>query len=178
MYRQRVLESSSLSAVWSESSVHVWQQHTHSATSEILELDVWFYLIPKMIIGYLICLGFLTACRATTAPTNTTTRWRPPHRGAFAPVPADSGTSPLSEGDIAPKPRGSGSTLSSYLADKAALWPYGRVRYRIDEDVWEGKWDPVFSDDQIQNISISLQKIEAGVPCIDFRWASSSLPHL
>ena len=117
-----------------------------------------------MIIGYLLCLGFLTACRATT-----TTRWRPPYRGAFAPVPADSETdSQLSEGDIAPKSLGSGSTLNYYLSDSASLWSRGRVPWRIEEYEWKGIWEPVFLDEAIQNISISLEKIKAGVPCIDF----------
>ena len=115
-----------------------------------------------MIIGFLLCFGFLTACTATT------TTWRPPHRGAFAPIPVDNETSQLSEGDIAPNPIGSGSTLNSFRNDSAALWPRGRVPYRIDEDEWAGVREPVFLDVQIQNINISLQKIEAAVPCIDF----------
>ena len=100
--------------------------------------------LAMMIIGFLLCLGFFTACRATTTTTTatttttttttstTTTKWRPPYRGAFAPVPTDSETdSQLSEGDIAPNPLGSGSTLHSYRSKSAALWSRGRVPYRI-----------------------------------------------
>ena len=113
-----------------------------------------------MLNRYLLCLGFLTSSGA----------WRPPHRGAFAPVPADNGTAGdlLSEGDIASHTFGSSLTLDSFRADEAALWPGGKVRYRIAEDEWKGVWEPVFRDDQIENISISLRKIEEGVPCIDF----------
>ena len=142
--------------------------------------------LAMMIIGFLLCLGFFTACRATTTTTTattttttttstTTTKWRPPYRGAFAPVPVDNDTSQFLEGDIAPNPIGSGSTLNSFRNDSAALWSQGRVPWRIDEDEWKGIWEPVFLDEAIENITNSLRKIEAGVPCIDFEWVSPSL---
>ena len=114
-----------------------------------------------MIIRCLFCLGFLSAaCRGS----------RPPRRGAFAPVPPDSDTSHLIEGDIAllPHPLGSESALNSFLRAKKALWPRGRIPYRIDEDEWAGIVEPVFLDSQIENITQALRKIETGVPCIDF----------
>ena len=113
-----------------------------------------------MIIGCLLCLGFLSAsCRGP----------RPPHRGAFAPVPPDWDTSHLIEGDIAlHNPLGSELDLNSFLKAKTALWPKGRIPYRIDEDEWDGNVEPVFLDSQIENITQALRKIETGVPCIDF----------
>ena len=114
-----------------------------------------------MIIGCLLCLGFLSAsCKGS----------RPTRRGAFAPVPPDSDTSHLIEGDIAllPHPLGSEEALNSFLKAETALWPKGRISYRIDEDEWDGIVDPVFLDSQIENITQALRKIENGVPCIDF----------
>ena len=118
-----------------------------------------------MIIGCLLCLGFLSAsCRGP----------RPPRRGAFAPIPSDSDTSYLIEGDIAllPHPLGSEAALTSFVKDKTSLWPKGRIPYRIDEDEWDGTVEPVFLDSQIENITQALRKIETGVPCIDFKYVS------
>ena len=116
-----------------------------------------------MIFGFcLVCLWILTACGAS----------RPPRRGAFAPVQNDSDTPHLIEGDIAlpPNLHGSGSALNTFLKATKALWPLGRVPFRIDTDEWEvGVVEPVFSDSQIENITQALQKIETGVPCIDFK---------
>ena len=119
-----------------------------------------------MIIDYLLFLVFLTGCGAATSRQ----KWRPPHRGASAPVPAGNGTdSHLWEGDIAQRPLGSGSSLNSYRVDNtSSLWLKGRVPYRIAEYEWDGITDPVFLDADIEKIHISLKKIEAGVPCIDF----------
>ena len=114
-------------------------------------------------IGYLFCLWVFTACRAS----------RPPRRGAFAPVvQGDSDTLRLIEGDIAlpPNLHRTGSALNTFLRSTRALWPRGRVPYRIDQDEWEvGIKEPVFLDSQIENITQALRKIETGVPCIDFK---------
>ena len=121
-----------------------------------------------MISGLLSCLWILTSCGAS----------RPPRRGSFAAAQLDSHNSSLVEGDIAlpPNPHGSGSALNAFLKDRKALWPRGRVPYRIDTDEWdEGIVEPVFLDSQIENITQALQKIESGVPCIDFKWASFSI---
>ena len=114
-----------------------------------------------MIICFLLCLGFLATSRGS----------RPPRRGAFAPVPPDSETPLIVEGDIAlaPHPLGSDAALHTFLKAKTALWPRGRIPYRIDEYEWDGTVEPVFLDSQIENITQALQKIEAGVPCIDFK---------
>ena len=131
-----------------------------------------------MLIGYLLCLGFLTSSKAWRPRHR---GWRPPHRGAFAPAPAHPETgSRLTEGDIAlgssrnrkgtgSRVFGSGPTLNSFRRDSADLWPRGGVPYRIDEDEFRGIWEPVFLDSHIRNITISLEKIEAGVPCIEFQ---------
>ena len=114
-----------------------------------------------MTVVYLIFLCFFAACRA----------FRPPQRGTFAPVQDDSNTPHLIEGDIAlpPSLHLSGSALNSFLKATKSLWPFGRVPYRIDTDEWGGVVEPVFLDDQIENITQALQKIETGVPCIGFR---------
>ena len=114
-----------------------------------------------MIICCLLWLSFLSAaCRGSL----------PPRRGAFAPVPPDSDTSHLIEGDIAllPHPLGSESALNSFLKAETALWQRGRIPYRIAEYEWDGIVDPVFLESQIENITRALRKIETGVPCIDF----------
>jgi len=74
----------------------------------------------------------------------------------------------------------SGSALNSFLKPTTSLWPFGRVPYRIDTEEWGGVVEPVFWDDQIENITQALQKIETGVPCIDFREVDQSYrgPHL
>ena len=115
-----------------------------------------------MIIGFLVCIWVLAECRAS----------RPPRPGAFAPVPDDLDTPNLIEGDIAlpPNVHGSGSALNTFLRATRALWPRGRVPYRIDTDEWEvGVLEPVFLDSQIENITQALRKIETGVPCIHFK---------
>ena len=114
-----------------------------------------------MIVGYLL-LGVFATCGAS----------RPPRRGAFAPAPEiDSDTPLLVEGDIAVTERslGSGTTMNAFRTAQDSLWPRGVVPYRIDKDEWEGLVEPVFLDSQIENITHALQKIENGVPCIEFR---------
>ena len=114
-----------------------------------------------MIVG-LLCLWTFMACEAS----------RPPRRGAFAPVPDDSDTHHLIEGDIAlpPNIHGSGPALNTFLKATRSLWPRGRVPYRIDTDEWEERIrEPVFLDSQIDNITQALRKIETGVPCINFK---------
>ena len=114
-----------------------------------------------MIVVYLVFLWVFAACRA----------FRPPRRGTFAPIQDDSNTPHLIEGDIA-LPTGlhmSGSVLNSFLKPTTSLWPRGRVPYRIEMEEWGGVMEPIFLDDQIENITQALQKIETGVPCIDFR---------
>ena len=110
----------------------------------------------------LLCLWILMACEAS----------RPPRRGAFAPVQDALDTPHLIEGDIAlsPNVHGVGPVQNTFLKATKALWPRGRVPYRIDQDEWEvGVKEPVFLDSQIENITQALGKIKTGVPCIDFK---------
>merc|ERR1712192_133718 len=48
-----------------------------------------------------------------------------------------------------------------------SVWPDGIVPYRFDVDLWFDT--QVFFKDQRDNISLALQMIENGVPCIEFR---------
>jgi len=121
-----------------------------------------------MIIGFLL-LGVVALCGAS----------RPPRRGAFAPVPEITSATPfIIEGDIAVTERsvGFGPTTNSLRAAQDLLWPRGIVPYRIDTEEWEGVIEPVFLDSQIENITQALQKIEHGVPCIEFRQVNKSYP--
>ena len=102
----------------------------------------------EMIVGYLL-LGVLTTC------------------GDSRPSTLD--TAVIVEGDIAVTERsaGSGTALNAFRTAQESVWPDGIVRYRFDVDQWDGT--PVFFEAQRDNISLALQKIEAGVPCIEFR---------
>ena len=85
--------------------------------------------------------------------------------GAEAPVTA------LVEGDIAvPETHlNSGKALDAFLTETAALWPRGYVPYRIDTFEWAGVVEPIFLDDQIDNITLALGKIMTDVPCLKFQ---------
>ena len=97
-------------------------------------------------------------------------------RGEF--VPAEDTLSPnLMQGDIAvPESHvgGEDDALDVFVTDKKALWMRGIVHYRIEEDEYEGVVEPVFTDDQIANITKALEQIETEVPCIEFRCNSST----
>ena len=92
-------------------------------------------------------------------------------RGEFA--PAQDKISPnLMQGDIAVPVNNTGTgevPLYGFVTDQKALWMTGIVPYRIDEDEYEGIWEPVFTDDQIANITTALGQINSEVPCIRFR---------
>ena len=92
-------------------------------------------------------------------------------RGEFAPA-QDTISSNLVQGDIAvPVNRtGADDVMYGFVTDQKALWNKGIIPYRIEEDEYEGNWEPVFTDAQIANITTSLGQIEAEVPCIRFRW--------
>ena len=115
-----------------------------------------------MLLCYLICFWILAPCKGS----------RPPNRGSFASPEPGVDTPNLIEGDIAlpPNVQGSSSALNTFLKSKKALWPRARVPYRIETYEWEeGLVEPVFLDSQIENITLALQRIETGVPCIDFK---------
>ena len=77
----------------------------------------------------------------------------------------------LVEGDIAvPETHlGTGRALDAFLMEPTALWPRGYIPYRIETFEWEGVVEPIFSDDQIENITLSHKKIMTDVPCLKFQ---------
>ena len=75
-------------------------------------------------------------------------------RGNFVPPE----TSPsLVEGDIAvPETHlGTGQALDAFLTEPIALWPRGFIPYRIETFEWDGIVEPIFLDDQIDNITLA-----------------------
>ena len=93
-------------------------------------------------------------------------------RGEF--TPAQDTISPnLIQGDIAvpvSQIHANEAALDALVTEEKALWMTGIVRYRIEEDDYEGVVEPVFTDAQIANITEALQQIETKVPCIEFRY--------
>ena len=92
-------------------------------------------------------------------------------RGEFA--PAEDTISPnLVQGDIAVPVGHTGAeedVLYAFVTNQSALWMNGIIHYRIEEDEYEGDVEPVFTDDQIANITTALGQINNEVPCIRFR---------
>ena len=89
-------------------------------------------------------------------------------RGNFVPPQ----TSPsLVEGDIAvPETHlGTGQALGAFLTEPTKLWPRGLISYRFEMYEWDGTVEPIFLDEQIENITTALGQIERDVPCIKFR---------
>ena len=122
----------------------------------------------NMIVAYLL-LGLIAAVSDGAVRDGAV---RLPHRGAFAQAPSQPESNPnLVEGDIAVPARVSGGStqlLDSFIKAKKNHWPKGRVRYCIESDIWQGVEEPVFTEDQIANITQALAKIESGVPCVEF----------
>ena len=89
-------------------------------------------------------------------------------RGRFIPPQT---THSLVEGDIAVPDThlGIGLALNAFLAQPSALWPRGFVPYRIETFEWNGVVEPIFLDDEIENITQSLTKIMTDVPCLKFQ---------
>ena len=88
-------------------------------------------------------------------------------RGNFVPPQ----TSPsLVEGDIAvPETHlKTGLALNAFLTEPTALWPRGFVPFRIETFEWDGIVEPIFLDDQIENITTAHGKIMTAVPCLKF----------
>ena len=89
-------------------------------------------------------------------------------RGNFVPPQ----TSPsLVEGDIAvPETHlGTGLALDAFLTEPTALWPRGFIPYRIETFEWDGVVEPIFLDEQIENITLAQRKIMTDVPCLKFQ---------
>ena len=101
--------------------------------------------------------------------------FRPSRRGEFAPNPAGDADPNLAEGDIAEMEdhlgsgEGSGESQNAFITETKRLWPRGVVYYRIETDEWGGVKEPIFLDEQVDNITKALGQIENDVPCIDFR---------
>ena len=102
--------------------------------------------------------------------------FRPSRRGEFAPNPAGDADPHLEEGDIAEMEdhhlgsgEGSGESQNAFITETKRLWPRGVVYYRIETDEWGGVKEPIFLDEQVDNITKALGQIENDVPCIDFR---------
>ena len=92
-------------------------------------------------------------------------------RGEFAPA-QDTISPNLVQGDIAVPVNNTVAdedALYAFVTDQKALWNKGIIHYRIEEDEYEGIWEPVFTEEQIENITTSLDQIETEVPCIRFR---------
>ena len=75
----------------------------------------------------------------------------------------------LVEGDIAVPGTGHGQALDAFLTEPSALWPRGFIPYRIETFEWDGIVEPIFLDDQIENITTALGKIMTSVPCLKFQ---------
>ena len=67
----------------------------------------------------------------------------------------------------------SGKALDAFLTEETSLWPRGNVPYRIEEIRWRGVMEPIFLDDQVDNISLALGNIMMNVPCLKFQKAVS-----
>ena len=118
-----------------------------------------------MIVGYLL-LGVFASCGNSSPPRQGDSQ--PPQPGAPASnITLD--TPLIVEGDIAVTVRsvGSGLALNAFRMSQDSVWPNGIVPYRFDVDLWFDT--QVFFKDQRDNISLALQMIENGVPCIEFR---------
>ena len=89
-------------------------------------------------------------------------------RGNFVPPQASLS---LVEGDIAvPETHlGTGLALDAFLNEPTALWPRGFIPYRIETFEWDGIVEPIFFDEQIENITLALGKIMTDVPCLMFQ---------
>ena len=89
-------------------------------------------------------------------------------RGNFVPPQ----TSPsLVEGDIAvPETHlETEQALDAFLNETTNLWPNGFIPYTFETFEWNGKKEPIFLDDQIENVNLALGKIMTGVPCLKFQ---------
>ena len=83
------------------------------------------------------------------------------------------------EGDIAVTDDStplSGNTMNAFLVDKDKLWMYGRVSYRFEKrPLWDGTFEPWFSEDDENMIREAMRQIHQQVPCIEFRFEKNNL---
>ena len=89
-------------------------------------------------------------------------------RGNFVPPQTNQS---LVEGDIAvPEIHlGTGLALDAFLIEPTNLWPRGFIPYRIETFEFDGIAEPIFLDDQIENITLAMMKISTNVPCLSFQ---------
>ena len=90
-------------------------------------------------------------------------------RGNF--VPPQQTNRSLVEGDIAvPETHlETEQALDAFLNETTNLWPNGFIPYTFETFEWNGKKEPIFLDDQIENVNLALGKIMTGVPCLKFQ---------
>ena len=92
-----------------------------------------------------------------------------PFRGTYT---SRQTTPTLVEGDIAVPESYLGrglEELDAFLTDPELLWPNGFVPYCFETFEWDGELQPIFLDNQIENITQALGKISRDVPCIKFK---------
>ena len=88
-------------------------------------------------------------------------------RGNFVPPQINPS---LVEGDIAiPETHLRTGWLDAFPTEPSNLWPRGIIPYRIDTFEWDGIVEPIFLDDQIENITLAHRKIMTDVPCLKFQ---------
>ena len=89
-------------------------------------------------------------------------------RGNF--VPPQNNPS-LFEGDIAiPETYlGTKQDPDAFINNSTKLWPRGYIPYTFETFEWDGTVEPIFLDDQIENIILAHQKIMTDVPCLKFQ---------
>jgi len=78
----------------------------------------------------------------------------------------------LVEGDIVIPARYVGrgyEELDAFLADPELLWPNGFVPYCFETFEWEGEFEPILLDEQMDNVTQALGNITMDVPCIKFK---------
>ena len=90
-------------------------------------------------------------------------------RGNF--VPPQQTNRSLVEGDIAvPETHiGTGQAPNAFLNEPTKLWPRGYIPYTFETFEWDGTVEPIFLDDQIENITLAQGKIMRDVPCLKFQ---------
>ena len=64
---------------------------------------------------------------------------------------------------------GTGHALNAFLTEPTALWPRGFIPYRIETFEWDVIVEPIFLDEQIENITLAHRKIMTDVRCLKFQ---------
>ena len=104
-------------------------------------------------------LGFLTVDGALGGP----------FRGRYT---SHQSTPTLIEGDIVIPASYVGrgyEELDAFLTDPELLWPNGFVPYCFETFEWEGEFETILLDEQMDNVTQALGNITMDVPCIKFK---------